>query len=35
VETGRYVRLINTGHNHHGTDALALTAWELFGTLVE
>jgi hypothetical protein len=34
-EMGRYVRLVNIGRNHHGTNALCLTAWELFGTLVE
>jgi hypothetical protein len=32
---GRFVRLSNVGRNHHGTDALVISAFELFGTLFE
>jgi hypothetical protein len=30
---GRFVRLVNIGKNHYGDDCLALSAWELFGTV--
>jgi hypothetical protein len=31
----RFIRLVNIGRNHYGNDQLAITAWEIFGTLVE
>jgi hypothetical protein len=38
VEDGaecRFIRLVNIGRNHWGTDALCISAWEIFGTLIE
>jgi hypothetical protein len=31
----RFIRLVNIGRNHAGNDALWITAWEIFGTLVK
>jgi hypothetical protein len=34
-EKCRFIRLVNIGRNHNGTDQLALQAWEIFGSLIE
>jgi predicted nucleic acid-binding Zn-ribbon protein len=34
-EECRFVRLVNIGRNHDGGDCLYITAWEIFGSLVE
>jgi hypothetical protein len=31
----RFIRLVNKGRNHFGTDRLVISAWEIFGSLVE
>jgi hypothetical protein len=31
----RFIRLVNIGKNHSGYDCLNISAWEIFGTLVE
>jgi hypothetical protein len=31
----RFIRLVNIGRNHYGTDCLFFSAWEIFGTLFE
>jgi hypothetical protein len=31
----RFIRLVNIGRNHRGDDMLAISAWEIFGSLVE
>jgi hypothetical protein len=31
----RFIRLVNIGRNHGGYDQLAITAWEIFGSLAE
>jgi hypothetical protein len=31
----RFIRLVNVGRNHLGSDTLAFSAWEIFGSLVE
>jgi hypothetical protein len=31
----RFVRLVNIGGNHFGTNCLAIEAWEIFGILIE
>jgi hypothetical protein len=31
----RYIRLVNIGKNHSGDDCLFISAWEIFGTLLE
>jgi hypothetical protein len=31
----RFIRLVNIGRNHAGNDYLWITAWEIFGNLVE
>jgi hypothetical protein len=31
----RFIRLVNIGRNHRGNDMLLISAWEIFGTLVE
>jgi hypothetical protein len=31
----RFIRLVNVGRNHRGSDTLGITAWEIFGSLVE
>jgi hypothetical protein len=31
----RCIRLVNIGRNHWGSDRLAITAWEIFGNLIE
>jgi hypothetical protein len=31
----RFIRLVNIGRNHYGDDSLAITAWEIFGSLIE
>jgi hypothetical protein len=31
----RFIRLVNIGKNHYGTDCLKITAWEIFGSLFE
>jgi hypothetical protein len=34
-EECRFIRLVNIGRNHFGNDCLCISAWEIFGTLVE
>jgi hypothetical protein len=31
----RFIRLVNVGGNHKNNDALMISAWEIFGTLIE
>jgi hypothetical protein len=31
----RFIRLVNIGRNHMGNDCLAISAWEIFGNLIE
>jgi hypothetical protein len=31
----RFIRLVNSGGNHDGRDYLAISAWEIFGSLIE
>jgi hypothetical protein len=31
----RFIRLVNIGRNHAGRDTLCISAWEIFGTLIE
>jgi hypothetical protein len=31
----RFIRLVNIDRNQSGTDALLISAWELFGSLIE
>jgi hypothetical protein len=31
----RFIRLVNVGRNHKGNDQLVISAWEIFGNLVE
>jgi hypothetical protein len=31
----RFIRLVNIGRNHEGDDQLCISAWEIFGTLIE
>jgi serine/threonine protein kinase len=31
----RFIRLVNIGRNHWGSDTLAISAWEIFGSLIE
>jgi hypothetical protein len=31
----RFIRLVNIGRNHYGDDALWISAWEIFGSLIE
>jgi hypothetical protein len=31
----RFIRLVNIGRNHEGTDTLQISAWEIFGVLIE
>jgi hypothetical protein len=31
----RFIRLVNIGRNHAGTDQLRISAWEIFGSLFE
>jgi hypothetical protein len=31
----RFIRLVNIGRNHAGDDCLSISAWEIFGSLVE
>jgi hypothetical protein len=31
----RFIRLVNIGRNHFGNDALMISAWEIFGSLIE
>jgi hypothetical protein len=31
----RFIRLVNIGRNHRGSDLLSISAWEIFGSLVE
>jgi hypothetical protein len=31
----RFIRLVNIGRNHYGNDQLVISAWEIFGNLVE
>jgi hypothetical protein len=31
----RLIRLVNIGRNHFGTDCLCISAWEIFGRLIE
>jgi hypothetical protein len=34
-EPRRFIRLVNIGRNHYGDDRLVISAWEVFGSLVE
>jgi hypothetical protein len=34
-EECRFIRLVNIGRNHWGSDTLAISAWEIFGTLIK
>jgi hypothetical protein len=34
-EECRFIRLVNIGRNHRGNDMLMISAWEIFGSLVE
>jgi hypothetical protein len=34
-EEGRFVRLVNIGRNHYGSEALRIPAFEIFGSLIE
>jgi hypothetical protein len=31
----RFIRLVNIGRNHWGSDSLNISAWEIFGTILE
>jgi hypothetical protein len=31
----RFIRLVNIGRNHYGDDAIWITAWEIFGHVIE
>jgi hypothetical protein len=31
----RFIRLVNMGRNHYGDDHLVISAWEIFGNLIE
>jgi hypothetical protein len=31
----RFIRLVNIGKNHFGNDCLSISAWEIFGRLIE
>jgi hypothetical protein len=31
----RFIRLVNIGRNHYGDDSICISAWEIFGSLVE
>jgi hypothetical protein len=31
----RFIRLVNIGRNHFGDDTLCISAWEIFGSLIE
>jgi hypothetical protein len=31
----RFIRLVNIGRDHHGSDSLNMSAWEIFGSLIE
>jgi hypothetical protein len=31
----RFIRLVNIGRNHFGNDCLCISAWEIFGSLIE
>jgi hypothetical protein len=31
----RFIRLVNIGKNHFGDDTLVISAWEIFGALIE
>jgi hypothetical protein len=31
----RFIRLVNIGRNHDGEDCLCISAWEIFGSLIE
>jgi hypothetical protein len=31
----RFIRLVNIGRNHFGNDRLCISAWEIFGSLIE
>jgi hypothetical protein len=31
----RFIRLVNIGRNHNGNDLFAISAWEIFGSLIE
>jgi hypothetical protein len=31
----RFIRLVNIGRNHFGNDSLFISAWEIFGILIE
>jgi hypothetical protein len=31
----RFIRPVNIGRNHYGNDILSISAWEIFGSLIE
>jgi hypothetical protein len=31
----RFIRLVNIGRNHYGSDSLLISAWEIFGSLLD
>ena len=31
----RFIRLVNIGRNHIGDDSICISAWEIFGSLLE
>jgi hypothetical protein len=35
AEECRFIRLVNIGRNHRGYDTLWISAWEIFGNLIE
>jgi hypothetical protein len=35
AEPSCFIRLVNIGRNHRGDDLLWISAWEIFGTLIE
>jgi hypothetical protein len=35
AEDCRFVRLVNIGRTHYGIDELAISVWEICGSLVE
>jgi hypothetical protein len=34
-EECRFIRLVNIDRNHFGSDQLVISAWEIFGTVIE
>jgi hypothetical protein len=31
----RFIRMVNIGNNHYGSGPLCISAWEIFGSLIE